>query len=341
MQSRHTDNLVFCFSPFGATFSRGAVCFLVLLTVFGVTGCGTTKWSDTSRTATEQLLLTHAMDKAVEKIDFQALAAKKVTIDSKAIDGATDNKYLVSVIRQHLLASGASVCDMDDADYVLELRAGAVGTDRNDLFYGIPSFSLPTGLFGDSTAGTTAIPEVAFIKITDQKAVVKVAMFAYNKHTNKAVWQSGSVPAETRINAKWFFGSGPWMKGDLYEGTELAGAKMPELNIPIIIESEAGYQCDIPELTVTQPAYFIESIEESDPALGNKSAETPTADAESSDTQAAQAPVPTPAPPAPGFPNNAIFLPQLTHANDQPANVADVSPVQNHQNFSLTPSRNK
>ena len=34
-------------------------------------GCGTTKWSDTSRTATEQLLISDAMDRAVSRIGFR------------------------------------------------------------------------------------------------------------------------------------------------------------------------------------------------------------------------------------------------------------------------------
>lgn len=323
MQFCQIDSLEFQKRQLEIPVSRGFACFLAVFMVFALTGCGTTKWSDTSRTATEQLLLTHAMDKAVEQIDFQALSGKKVTIDSKAIDSATDAKYLVSVIRQHLLASGASVCEMDAADYVLELRAGAVGTDRNDLFYGIPGFSLPTGLLGDSTAGTTAIPEVAFVRITDQKAIVKVAMFAYNKHTNKAVWQSGSVPAESRINAKWVFGSGPWMKGDLYNGTELIGTKIPELTLPVIIDPESEYQNDIPELTVTRPAFFLEKAD-----VSGSAAQDNKADETSNGSDVGAAPTPTPTPPEPSFPNNATFLPQLIHANGSP-------------NFQMTPSGNR
>ena len=307
MQSCQIRSLIFLCSPLEILFLRGCACILVVFILFTMIGCGTTKWSDTSRTGTEQLLLTHAMDKAVEQVDFQALSGKKVTIDHKAIDSATDSQYLVSLIRQHLLASGAMIHDMEEADYVLELRAGAVGTDRNELFYGIPGFSIPTGMFGDATAGTTAIPAVAFIRITDQKAVVKVAMFAYNKHSNKAVWQSGSIPAESFVKAAWYFGSGPWLNGDLNDGTKLAGRKIPELSIPIIIDSESGAQSSIPELTVTQPAFFREKTDE----VKTNTTETPP-----------NAPAATP---EPDFPNNATFLPQLIQPNG-------------NQNFYMTPS---
>ena len=307
MQFDQTRSLIFRCVPLEMLFLRGCGCFLVVIILFTLIGCGTTKWSDTSRTATEQLLLTHAMDKAVEQVDFQALSGKKVTIDSKAIDSATDSAYLVSLIRQHLLASGAMVHTLEEADYVLELRAGAVGTDRNDLFYGIPGFSIPTGMFGDAAAGTTAIPEVAFIRITDQKAIVKVAMFAYNKNTNRAVWQSGSIPAESYVKAAWYFGSGPWLNGDLNDGTKLAGRKIPELSIPVIIDPESGSQSDVPELTVTRSAFFLEKTDEVK-------------------TNATDVPSNTPPPtPEPDFPNNATFLPQLIQPNGS-------------QNFSMTPS---
>jgi hypothetical protein len=248
-------------------------------------GCGTTKWSDTSRTATEQLLLTSAMDKAVEKIDFQALAGKKVSINSTALDHVSDSKYLVSEIRQHLLASGVLVCPEDKAEYILELRAGVVGTDRNDLFYGIPSFSFPTGLLGDQPAGTTTIPEVAFIKKTDQKAVIKVAMFAYNKEANNALWQSGSISEQSRIRAWWFFGFGPCLRGDIYNGTEIAGTKIPEFNLPIIVDRQSADN-DVPELSVSQPAFFVESPEISQETPPSPKADRPSGNANPEDTAA-------------------------------------------------------
>ena len=44
------------------------------LTLATAGGCGTVKTSGTTRTATEQLLLTNAWDSAVQKVDFRPLA---------------------------------------------------------------------------------------------------------------------------------------------------------------------------------------------------------------------------------------------------------------------------
>ena len=232
------------------------VCCLMAVTL---TGCGTTKWSDTSRTATEQLLLTHAMDSAVGQMNYKALYNKTAWIDITAIDPATDSKYFVSTVRQHLLASGAKLVEQkDDADYVVELRAGTVGTDRNDLMVGVPSFSIPTGWSSDLLSGTTAIPEIAIYKRTDQRAVVKVAAFVYNRKTNSPLCQSGNIQTESQIRAKWIFGAGPFTQGDICKGTELAGTKIsPTISQMIDLESDKTLAP-----SVTLPIFYKEHDED-------------------------------------------------------------------------------
>lgn len=242
-----------------------------------LSGCGTTKWSDTSRTATEQLLLTNAMDRAVGQLSFTALYGKSTWIDSKAIDAATDSKYFISAVRQHLLASGARVMDKeDDADYVVELRAGAVGTDRNDLFYGVPSFSVPTGWASDYLSGTTSVPEIAIYKRTDQRAIVKVAVFAYNKKTKAPIWQSGNIQTESRVRARWILGAGPFSIGDICEGTELAGSRLNP-TITEIIDLEASRPGEtMPAPSVTLPVFYTEHDEDENEAENPGAIPTPT-----------------------------------------------------------------
>jgi len=239
--------------------------------VLTLTGCGTTKWSDTSRTATEQMLLSNAMDQAVGQMDFKALFNKTVFIDSRPIAGATDSLYFISTVRQHLLANGAKVVDeKENADYVAELRAGTLGTDRNDLMVGVPSFSLPTGWTSEYLTGTTSVPEIAIYKRTDQRAVVKVAVFVYNRKTNSPLWQSGNIQTESQIRAKWIFGAGPITRGDICKGTELAGTKInPTISQIIDLENDMALAP-----SVTLPVFYKEH-EEKEP--GNK-APKPTLD---------------------------------------------------------------
>ena len=92
-------------------------------------GCGTTKWSDSPRTATEQLLISDAIDRAISEIDFSVLADAKVYLDTRFIITVLDQNYVISTLRQHMLASGCIIQDKpDDATYVVEVRTGSIKT---------------------------------------------------------------------------------------------------------------------------------------------------------------------------------------------------------------------
>jgi hypothetical protein len=235
---------------------RVAISLGILLLWTTWSGCGTTKWTDTARTATEQLLITDSMDRAVSRLDLRALAGKKIFVDDTPAKQVTDSTYLVSAIRQHVLASGAILKDKrDDAEYILEIRAGAVGTDHHDLLLGIPATNLPT--IGVMAGAPTQIPEIAIAKKTDQRGVAKISLFAYNRETGRPVWQSGAVPEESTTKALWLLGAGPFRRGTIHEGTTFAGAK---LHIPLIDPMLADDEKHRP-VSVADEAFFVEPKE--------------------------------------------------------------------------------
>jgi hypothetical protein len=188
-----------------------------------LSACGTTKWSDTSRTATEQLVLSGAIDRAVNEIDFSPLAGKKVYFDSQYLKGVTDENYIVSSLMQHMLSYGCTLTDnREDSDYVLIARAGTVGTNRYEVMLGVPQINLPAV---SMLAGVpSSIPEVPFAKTTQQRGVAKIAVFAINRHTGREVWQSGLFPVSTTAKDTWILGSGPFQSGSIYDGTHFAGS---------------------------------------------------------------------------------------------------------------------
>lgn len=196
-------------------------------------GCGTTRSTDTTRAATEMLLVSQAVDRAVGQIDFSPLRGKAVYFDVSSIDKETvDKGYLISSIRQQLLAHGANLMEEKrDAVYVVEARVGAVGTDRHSLLFGSPQITVPAIVPGIPTS----IPEIALYKRTDQKGVAKLAVFAYNRVTGRAVWQSGLVEDVSKLKDRWVLGSGPYTTGTIREKPELAGEALPTLpQIPAI-----------------------------------------------------------------------------------------------------------
>ena len=97
------------------------------LLLAALVGCGTTKMTDTPRAATEMLLTSQAIDYAVAKIDFSPLSGQTVFLDTTPLEkDVVDKGYLISTVRQQLLAHGALVQEERwRAVYVVELRAGA------------------------------------------------------------------------------------------------------------------------------------------------------------------------------------------------------------------------
>ncbi|QDU56170.1 DUF6655 family protein [Aeoliella mucimassa] len=206
------------------TSSNAQRCCLVLgVLLCSLVGCGTTRTTSTSRTATEQLLISDAIDRAVTQLNFRVLAGQSVYLDDAALGSAVDRQYMSSSIRQHLLASGCTISEhRTDADFVVEARAGAVGTDSHDLMFGIPAIQIPDILALDGTM-PSAIPEVAVAKRQDQRGLVKLAVFAYHRESGMPVWQSGMAMSESSARNLWVMGAGPFQKGTIYDGTNFAG----------------------------------------------------------------------------------------------------------------------
>jgi hypothetical protein len=219
----------------------------------GAVGCGTTRVTNTQRTATEQLLVSDAIDQSVSQLDFRVLADKPVYFDAQYLPASSDHGYLVSSLRQHLLACGCILAeDRSQATYVVEARSGGIGTDLHELLFGVPQMNVPAVVPGQPSL----IPEIPLAKKNDQKGVAKIAVFAYNRRTGRPVWQSGVVQSDSTSKDTWVLGAGPFRRGTLGEATELAGQ---EIAIPLLSGKEAGKDETAPVLAVTRPAVWEES----------------------------------------------------------------------------------
>lgn len=169
-------------------------------------GCSSTKQSNTARTAREQLLVSNAIDQALSKVDFTSLDGQKVFLEEKYLE-CTDKGYLVSSIRHRAMYNGARiVVKPEEADVILELRSGGVGTDMADSYVGIPEIVLP---------GMMTLPQVKFITRTNQSAVAKIGLAAYDAKTQELLG-SGGVSSALSDDNNWFvLGMGPYQNGTL------------------------------------------------------------------------------------------------------------------------------
>lgn len=199
----------------------GAWLATLLLCAPWAAGCGSTRSSATARTATEQLLISDAIDRTVQQINFKVLEGETVFFDERHLLEVVDKSYLISSFRQHLLASGCVLKDKrEDATFVVEPRSGGVGTDSNDWLVGIPAINVPQVPL--APALPAAIPEIPFAKRRDQRGVAKLAVFAYRRETGEPVWQSGMAISESDANDIWVLGAGPFKRGTIYEEKNLA-----------------------------------------------------------------------------------------------------------------------
>ena len=265
-------------------------------------GCGTTRMSDTLRTGTEQLLLSSAIDRSINAIDFSSLEGKDVYFDPQYLKGVSDEGYIVSSLRQRLLSEGVFLkANRDDATYVVEARAGAIGTNRQDVLLGIPQVTLPTGVV--MAGAPSAIPEIPLAKKTNQKGVAKVAVFAYNQVTGQALWQSGTHPITADARDTWILGTGPYQRGSIYNGTSFAGQRMMW---PVGGPSAAKQQPPVLGQSVTVAALFEEDPNVTPPrppaSFAEKSKDSKVAPASFTPAVAPSQPqpgrIPSPVPPA-------------------------------------------
>ena len=197
--------------PRAAALRAVAIVMLPLL----LAGCGTTRSSDTARTATEQMLMSSAIDKAVNEINLQPLSGKEVFLDADRLTGFVDMNYVVGTLRQALIANGVLLRpDRASAKYIVEARAGVLGTNSSSVMIGVPATPLPS--LGTVPGMPSAIPEIPFAKTTRQAGIAKIALFAYNAQSGKPIWQSGTFPVVSDAKNTWFFGAGPYQRGSIY-----------------------------------------------------------------------------------------------------------------------------
>ncbi len=184
--------------------SRLLLCGLCALTLCA--GCTSTRTSNTARTAREQVLISNAVDQALAKVDFAAFNGAKVFIDDKYLE-CVDKGYLVGSIRHRAMTNGAMVtAKADDADVVLELRSGVIGTDSADSFVGTPEIVLP---------GMLTLPEVRLISRNNQSAMAKIGIVAYNPKTNQLLGEGGVSSSMSHDNNWFVLGVGPYQNGEV------------------------------------------------------------------------------------------------------------------------------
>ncbi|MEM6470548.1 MAG: DUF6655 family protein [Planctomycetota bacterium] len=201
----------------------------ILLFILATCGCGTTK----QHSATEQLVVSDAVDRSIQDLDFRPLSGRKVYLDTSYLrhvkgQGFVNSEYVISGLRQQVLAAGCLIQDSsNDADIIIEARIGALGADNHLVTYGIPennSFTNAARLLPNAPT-LPVIPEIAIARRDAREAAAKIAAFAYDRETRKPIWQSGIRHSLSTARDTWVLGVGPFQGGSIREKTKLAGSQ--------------------------------------------------------------------------------------------------------------------
>lgn len=167
---------------------------LTLSSALALGACTTVHVTEPAESATEQLLITAAIDDAVAKINLPLPVSTRVYVDTSYFDGLGRDrtvlfpKYAMGAIREKLLRGGALItADRQTADMIVELRTGGQSVDHNSLFIGIPSISIPL----PPTFYPVTTPELALFKRDRQTGVAKLAIVAYRRDSGAYSGASG------------------------------------------------------------------------------------------------------------------------------------------------------
>lgn len=258
----------------------------LLLIPAASSGCGSTKLSHTTRTATEQLLLTNAWDSALAQVDFSPMAGVPIYLETSQIE-SLDKGWVISSIREAMLRHGACLkTKPEEAVWVCEARVGTYGVNSSDWLIGVPQMTIPAVVPGIPGGN---IPELPLMKKSKQQGVAKLALFAYDRNSGAITWTSGTALASSDSKLLNVGPVGPIKHGSIYQGSQLDEVHLPGSNRPLpptMLRGDGEFVVPaprpgppipiIPPSTIPGPAPAAPSKEAPAVAKGKDAAAAPT-----------------------------------------------------------------
>lgn len=174
-------------------------------------GCGQVRETLPARSAHEQLLISTAADRALERLPAGMLRGKRIWLDVSNLD-AYDRPYVVVALRRRLLAVGALLAkSAAEAEVVLEPASGALSINRREHLVGLPSIPLPVPFAGTPLT----LPEVALFKAVYYRGRAKFIFAAYDPSTGEKAFDAPTCQGDSLSAFWWLLLFGPFEAGDL------------------------------------------------------------------------------------------------------------------------------
>lgn len=191
-----------------------ATTILICITAAALSGCTTVRTTSPGRTATEELLLTQAAERAAENLAQNIPTGLKIYFDREYLEGE-DAPYVAAAIQDHLLRHGeALVEDQKQADAILFPRMGALSTNETTTSLGTPPLPVPFA-FG-ATALTT--PELDLFKHVEADGIAKFYATVKDNKTGKLIVATDPAYGYSRHSHWILFFLFTWSESDLGHG---------------------------------------------------------------------------------------------------------------------------
>ncbi|MFJ6025582.1 DUF6655 family protein [Brevundimonas sp. NPDC092305] len=175
--------------------------YVLVLALLGLTACASASETYPGRTATEQLLVARATDRAVDGLSLPIPRGSRVFVDDVYFR-AESSPYAVSAIRAALSDAGYALAPTkDQADAVFELRAGALSLEQMRRVFGVPEMRVPIS----ESFNVVSIPELSIYSRRDRIGVAEFSGFLYEPRTGAPLGAITPMTGQFRIRSHKLF----------------------------------------------------------------------------------------------------------------------------------------
>ena len=170
---------------------------LAAAVAFAVTGCTEPSITNTGRNAVQELLLSHAVERGLDQMDFRPLKDKKVVLDYVYLAPQTYKEYFQACAETCLYTNGATIVSKaEEADYIVRLYVGVLATENTHWNIGTPTLPVPI----PDTSLNIAIPELSLVKRVTRNGIARFSALVLDAKTKKPFLVYREVNSASQYN---------------------------------------------------------------------------------------------------------------------------------------------
>lgn len=159
--------------------------------------CASTSETHPSRTATEQLLVARAAERAVDGLVLPVPRQSRVLVDDTYFR-AENAPFAVGAVRAALSEAGYALArNREEADVVFELRAGALSLEQMRRVLGLPAMRVPIS----ETLNVVSLPELSLYSYRDRVGVAEFSGFVMDARTGAPLGAVSPMIGRYRIRS--------------------------------------------------------------------------------------------------------------------------------------------